>query len=105
MTSIKWVQFFKDAGLPEKLSTKYAVIFNDHRIQYDMLKDLNKEYLADMGIKTMGDVIAILRHAKVMRPCSRSRNELVNHHAGSRRGSEQGEVASGRGQREFEGRT
>ncbi|KAI1283836.1 Uncharacterized protein HDE_12576 [Halotydeus destructor] len=62
--STKWVQFFTDAGLPSKFATKYAVTFNEHRIQYDMLKELNKEVLNDMGIKTMGDVIAILRHAK-----------------------------------------
>lgn len=59
-----WVSFFTDAGIPSKFAAKYAVIFSEHRIQKDMLKDLNKEILYDMGIKTMGDVIAIMRYAK-----------------------------------------
>ncbi|RWS24248.1 uncharacterized protein B4U80_13247, partial [Leptotrombidium deliense] len=62
--SIEWVDFFKNSGLPEPAASKYAVIFSKHRIQFNMLKDLNKEILYDMGIRTIGDVIAILRHAK-----------------------------------------
>lgn len=59
-----WIQFFKDAGIPSAAVKSYAGIFEENRITKDMLLDLNKEILLDMGIKVMGDLISILKHAR-----------------------------------------
>ncbi|GFW26359.1 uncharacterized protein C19orf47 homolog [Trichonephila clavipes] len=64
MDTSQWIQFFRKAGLPPNVAANYALIFYDNRIQVDMLLDLSKEYLYDMDIKVMGDVIAILKYAK-----------------------------------------
>jgi len=60
-----WFKFFLDAGIPPSDAGNYAVTFTEHRIQPDMLSELTKEYLADMGITVLGDVIAILKHARI----------------------------------------
>ncbi|XP_032400988.1 uncharacterized protein C19orf47 homolog isoform X2 [Xiphophorus hellerii] len=60
----EWIQFFKDAGIPAGLAVTYAVFFVDHRIQKNMLMDLSKDIMMDLGITVIGDIIAILKHAK-----------------------------------------
>lgn len=58
------MKFFKGAGFPQDLATKHALVFSNNRIKPDMLPDLDKSSLKDMGITLMGDMIAILRYAK-----------------------------------------
>jgi hypothetical protein len=64
MSAAFWVSFFRDAGIPYSLAKSYASTFEENRIGKDMLLDLDKDILGDMGIKVMGDVIGILKHAK-----------------------------------------
>lgn len=64
MSSLRWKKFFVESGLPSEVCENYAVIFSENRIRFDMLEELSKEILHDMGIKKMGDIISILRHAK-----------------------------------------
>lgn len=59
-----WIKFFTDAGIPSFASSKYATIFYENRIQSNMLMDLDKDILKEMGISVIGDMIAILKHAK-----------------------------------------
>ncbi|XP_032297643.1 uncharacterized protein C19orf47 homolog [Coturnix japonica] len=65
MATSEWIQFFRDAGIPPGPAVSYAVTFVDNRIHKHMLLDLTKELMHDLGITLVGDVIAILKHAKV----------------------------------------
>uniref|UniRef100_A0A8C3JI02 Uncharacterized protein n=1 Tax=Calidris pygmaea TaxID=425635 RepID=A0A8C3JI02_9CHAR len=66
MATSEWIQFFRDAGIPPGPAVNYAVTFVDNRIQKTMLLDLTKELMKELGITVVGDVIAILKHAKVV---------------------------------------
>ena len=77
-----WLKFFTEAGIPASDATTYAITFTDNRIKQEMILDLNKEYLRDMGITVMGDIIAILKHAKIY-SAQKSRQKIMQSSPGS----------------------
>ncbi|XP_044125042.1 uncharacterized protein C19orf47 homolog isoform X1 [Bufo gargarizans] len=66
LATSEWISFFKEAGIPAGPAVNYAVTFVDNRIQKTMLMDLTKEIINELGITAVGDVIAILKHAKIV---------------------------------------
>ena len=59
-----WCRFFRDALIPEQFVNVYASKFNENRIRFDMLCDIDKTLLNEMGIVAIGDCLSILKHAK-----------------------------------------
>uniref|UniRef100_A0AC34Q2Q0 SAM domain-containing protein n=1 Tax=Panagrolaimus sp. JU765 TaxID=591449 RepID=A0AC34Q2Q0_9BILA len=59
-----WTHFFKACHLPSAVAATYATNFVRERIQPAMLKDLSKAELKELGVETVGDQLAILKHIK-----------------------------------------
>jgi len=60
------MKFFLESGIPSESAAHYAVTFETNRMGLDMLLDLNKEYLRELKVTALGDIIAILKHAKTV---------------------------------------
>ncbi|CAF0956551.1 unnamed protein product [Brachionus calyciflorus] len=61
-----WAQFFKNAQIHQQFVNIYANKFCENRIRFDMLSDIDKTLLNEMGITAIGDCLSILKHAKVI---------------------------------------
>lgn len=64
MSTSTWMDFFVKAGIPPQASATYNLLFEQNNIKADMIQYLNKDRLKKIGITIVGDIIAILRHAK-----------------------------------------
>ena len=57
-----WTNFIIAAGIPPEESATYANAFVENRLTESSLPELTKEYLKDLGINLIGDIITILKH-------------------------------------------
>ena len=61
-----WETFFEDAGIPKKEAKQYAKLFNENRISDQLIPDLTKETLQELGITVLGDILSIIRHCRTV---------------------------------------
>ena len=61
-TKEEWTNFLIAAGIPQEDAAAYANAFVQNRLTELSLPDLSKEYLWDLGITIIGDIITILKH-------------------------------------------
>ncbi|CAB04458.1 SAM domain-containing protein [Caenorhabditis elegans] len=59
-----WTQFFVRAGIPSEIAKKYAKSFATNRITKEMLPELDKSTLSELGVSAIGDQLCILRRIK-----------------------------------------
>lgn len=74
----KWIKFFKDASIPPEYVETYAKKFAENRIRFDLLADLDRPLLNEMGITAIGDCLSILKHAKSISSKLTESNKTVN---------------------------
>ncbi|GMR59457.1 hypothetical protein PMAYCL1PPCAC_29652, partial [Pristionchus mayeri] len=62
----EWARFFTLAGIPDGIASKYAKSFAANRVTREMVADLDKDTLIDLGITAIGDQLAVLKRVKAV---------------------------------------
>ena len=60
----QWKSFLVDVGIPSSACNNYATTFAENYQTEANLPDLMKNYLRDLGISVIGDILAVIHHAK-----------------------------------------
>ncbi|CAP26067.1 Protein CBG05626 [Caenorhabditis briggsae] len=73
-----WTQFFIRAGIPKEIAQKYAKTFQNNRITKEMLPELDKSTLSELGVTAIGDQLCILRRIKAAKSAIERGNDDVD---------------------------
>ena len=60
----QWEQFFIVAGISSEESKTYAGMFDTNYSTETTIPVLSKDYLINLGVTIIGDILAIIQHAK-----------------------------------------
>eukprot|EP01147_Barroeca_monosierra_P006730 gene6730-363_t len=64
--TFSWLKFFESCSIPSDIAQMYTEVFMDHHMKSDMLGDLTKEILQDLGIVSIGHILRIQKRAKAL---------------------------------------
>lgn len=73
-----WTQFFVRAGIPKDIAQKYAKSFHNNRITKEMLPELDKSTLSELGVTAIGDQLCILRRIKAAKSAIERGNDDID---------------------------
>ena len=59
-----WIQFFIAASIPDDAANSYETTFVENRITESLLPQLDRQFLTQLGITIIGDVLCILKETK-----------------------------------------
>ena len=72
----EWTEYLKTTvGLGEDKSTQYAKLFTDNQFTEEILSELSREILRELGITVLGDVLTILKKCKLTASTTSSTSE------------------------------
>jgi len=60
----EWEAFFCDAGIPTAAAKQYATTFVENRITGDLLPSMVRQFLCDLEITIVGDIMKMLQHSQ-----------------------------------------
>ena len=59
-----WIQFFIAASIPDDAANSYATTFVENCITESLLPQLDRQFLTQLGITIIGDILCILKETE-----------------------------------------
>ena len=60
-----WIQFFIAVGIPDAATNSYATTLVENRITKSLLPQPDHQFLTQLGITIIGDILCVLKETEV----------------------------------------
>ena len=62
-----WKSNLTKAGIRDEHAAKYAKVFAENDINWEAASELDRDYLEELGVKTLGHILAITKMARKLK--------------------------------------